>query len=458
MCGELIYEEKNYYFYFSSNILVIQPDKMMPTMNWFFNSMADQSMELDGRINVSGENNEGKKITFIGIKFARLGRGCLYAHVPAYIIGTTNNITPLPTCDSFNKIEFSGGCIDSFYFPKSIVEENEPFKEKKLQITVNFDKQAKKEIKLNKDIYSFYSTWNMPITKDINTVLNVESKLTIKFNTLKNIDEVINYYLQVSKFFEFLNNRNYVAFKKIKIYKDIFLSDSIGARKKTSTIFELNVTQSKQDFDIKPLLNSVKFNDIEKNYKSLYLHIAKKDFITEYYPDNKNDDSYVDNRKYVQIDSSFESEFNKCFTEFKTEISPYYKIVKEDIKEYLNNKKEITAGKQKKYYKYFLKIINNIDGSLEEKVKYTFNEFDNIICSTKKRLLKQYGIEKVTNEQLAEAFANRRNKISHGDEITNFTDKEIISYCLLKICVYCLTFENTGFSKEEIKNLTDKLF
>ena len=71
MCGELIYEEKNYYFYFSSNILVIQPDKMMPTMNWFFNSMADQSMELDGRINVSGENNEGKKITFIGIKSGR---------------------------------------------------------------------------------------------------------------------------------------------------------------------------------------------------------------------------------------------------------------------------------------------------------------------------------------------------------------------------------------------------
>lgn len=458
MCGELIYEEKNYYFYFSNNILVIQPNKMLPTMNWFFNSIANQEMELDGRVNISGENNEGKEITFIGIKFARLGRGCLYAYVPAYIIGTTNNITPLPTCDNFNKIEFSGGCIDNFYYPKSIVEENEPFKEKKLQISVNFDKQAKKEIKLNGDLYSFYSTWNMPISKDINIVLNVESKLTIKFNTLKSIDEVIKYYIKVSKFFEFLNNRNHVTFKKIRIYKDILLSDPTGNEKKTSAIFELNITQSKQDFDIKPMLKSIRFSDIEKNYKSLYLHITKQDFITEYYPDNENDDSYVDNRKYVQIDSSFESEFNKFFPEFKSETSEAYKNVKEDIEKYLKNKKETMTGKKKKYYKYFLRIINNIDGSLMEKVKYTFDKFDDIICTTKERLLKRYRIETATNEQLAEAFANRRNKISHGDEITNFTDKEVIAYCLLKICVYCLTFENTGFSKEEIKNLTDKLF
>lgn len=59
---------------------------------------------------------------------------------------------------------------------------------------------------------------------------------------------------------------------------------------------------------------------------------------------------------------------------------------------------------------------------------------------------------------MAQSFSKRRNKISHGESTGNFNDREIISYILLRMCIYCLTLERCKFSFEDIEKMVNKLF
>ena len=69
-----------------------------------------------------------------------------------------------------------------------------------------------------------------------------------------------------------------------------------------------------------------------------------------------------------------------------------------------------------------------------------------------------YDIEKAKDGILAEKFVKRRNDISHGNGTKQFEPLEIISYELLRICIYCITLEGCKFSEEKMKIFIDKIF
>ena len=111
-----------------------------------------------------------------------------------------------------------------------------------------------------------------------------------------------------------------------------------------------------------------------------------------------------------------------------------------------------------KNYDYFYKVIKEKEGTLEDKIVYSYKKYNNIISRKKEMLFYDFNIKPVKYGKLASSFITRRNDIAHGRGNREFNVFEIISYELLRICIYCITLERCKFNFDEIENIINKLF
>ena len=157
------------------------------------------------------------------------------------------------------------------------------------------------------------------------------------------------------------------------------------------------------------------------------------------------------------------------FPNFKATINSNYQEVKDQILKNIYNQKyklktnqnklsENDINKKIEYYEYFCKIINNIDGTLEEKVCHALNQYEDILKKKKETLLEYYDINKKKDTILAKKFSERRNKISHGESTDKFNDSEITAYILLRMCIYCMVLERCNFNADDINRIVNKIF
>lgn len=462
VCGELRFKRKKFYFNFQDNILTIQPVKMEDYVEWFFEEFINE--EEHKKYNLEGTTNEGNYICFIEVIPRPIGRGAFSSFVPAYIIGKTNGLNPLPNCKEIHSIIFSGECVDRLYHPKQILSIQNDNKE--INIKTSLKENYNKEFMINKDKHFYFIHSSILQNKDINNVLKVDSKLEIIFDKEKTINQIMKYYHKITHFFSFINNRKIITFNEIILRKKIKV-DFGNEIKDMKTDFTLYVNHNpEQKIDLHNNKHSyISLTDIEKNYDKIFNEVSDNNFLIHYYPLNKNENFVIDNNKYIQISSAFESEFNKTFKNFKASKNENYRIVKDNMLKYiqtsineLSNNDNKDIKKQIKYLNNFKTIINNVEGSLEEKIAYALEKYDNILKPYKEDLLKTYHIENIKKTILSRKFSERRNKISHGLETDFFSDVEIIGYILIKYTIYCITFDRLGFSEKEIKEFLNKIF
>lgn len=337
ICGELVFNGNNYKFDFRDNILVIQPEKLEKYSEWYFKQIGKGNTVDMEEINLEGTTNNGYYICFVHIKFSHLGRGILKAYVPGYILCRANNINNIPSCNEIEKLRFYGECLDKFYYPKRVVENNDLLKENKLKIEIDNQNIENDEIKINNDIFSFGVEWKMPYSSNINVVLDVTSYLEIKFNSFKDLEQLIKYYINVKKIFSFLYNRRFIKFKVIKAYKKVQIYNPIEKNMNVSQIeYEVHFLDTDEEIDINKR-NYIHLEEIKGKLPKIYKEITNQNFLTEYYPSNEKDSLFIDNNKFLQIASAFESEFDKLFPNFKSTNSSEYKDVKDSILKCLNN-------------------------------------------------------------------------------------------------------------------------
>ena len=474
ICGNLNFNDMEYKFDYRNDILVIIPNELEDYSRWNFNYFLKQ--EKFERINVEGITNMGQYICFIHVKFSNLGRGILQAFVPGYIIGDTNNLNPLPKCENIEEISFYGDCINKFYFSKKNIGINDILEEKDFKITFPEKELLEKKFIINKDEFVFKTDWELSYNRINTNLVNIESFIKINFYKQKSIDEIVEYFLNLSKFFEFINNRKIVNFSKIKLYKhqkvrNQFKSNEI---KNTKISFDCFFKSTDEKIDLNSLDKIITLDDLDDNFKKTYINVTKKNFSTAYYPLSIVDNRYIDNDKFINVSSAFESEFDKLYPKFKSSVETEYKEVKEMILKSIDNKRYREAKKVKnveekdeiKHFKkiiseckYFHKIIKKIDGTLSEKINYAYKQFSNILEPQKQKILKKYDIKSVKIGTIVKKFIDRRNSISHGYALEPFDNLEIVGYELIRIVIYCITFKRSGFSNEEkIKELIERIF
>ena len=455
ICGELFYKRKKYHFTFQDNILNMLPSKLEP----FYSMLFDYDEKETPNCNINGITEKKYNICFIDVKPRPVGSGVLRCFVPAYTLNKSNGLIPPPKADKIENIIFKGHAIDNFYPPKRIIT-NEP-KGKNISININLDKFKAEKYDFKDEIIQIFSGYNMPNSNNSNEVLNVSSYFEISFKKPKSITSILKTYLKVQKLFGFLNNRQIVTWDSITLQKKIYIEE---IQQNITIEFNLYVAYDpSKSIDIGSFSDSITLEDIKDYFPVLYTTLTRKDYNIYYLPLNKNDNSIVTNDYFLKIAYTFESQMLKCYPKFKSDINQNFKyskslLLRNITKELSRLSKIAGTGKKRKYLEDFYGKIKNIEGTLEEKLLFCLRKFDSVILARKNLMQSHYGLQDIPYQTISKSFSVRRNKIAHGIYVGNFEDIDIISYTLVKMCIYCLILEHCNIPIEEITKICNKLF
>lgn len=459
--GKIEYESKKYSFYYINNILTLIPDKDLEDI-WktMFKNLREKTIE--NTVILEGITSTGFRIAFINIKLVKENGGIYKSFVPAYIVGNSNLVSPLPKIEKFNSITFYGKCLDNFFNPQSVIEY---LNDNDRNIKTVIKRTNNKDIEINGDIFNISVTTNLTHAEEnINTPLILKSYLKIDFESSKNIMEIINYFRSMGEFFKFLYSRTNIKFDEIKLTSSVKMKeDTIKDYINTFNFYYYISDDDK--IDLPDSYDCIKYNQIEDNIKNIYLTVNKKDVYKSYYDLNKDDELKVTINKYSNISSAFESWFDINFPKFKSDTSENYKILKNNVIKFIDDCiRQEDAKENKEILHLFKSDIEKLEGSLKEQIKYCLKIFKDCISNVKKNITSSYSIkyssEDELDELIANTFKNTRNKIAHGnmkDEIL-FSDMDMVAYVIVKKIVRCLVFLKSGVEIDKIKDLVDDRF
>lgn len=460
--GKIEYNSKKYGFYYINNILTLIPDEDLEEV-WksMFKSLKERT--INDILFLKGITSSGYRITFINIKLIRQSGGIYKAFVPAYIIGNSNMVNPLPEINNFESMIFYGKCIDNFFDNRKVIEfKNDDIREINMKI-----KTLKNDVFLiEKDKFNFgISSTLSRIEKNTNTPVIVKSYLQINFENKKSITEIIEYYREVSELFEFLYLREHVKFDEIKLISrgKVKIEDEI---KKITNTFNLYCYLNEDaKIDLPDINNCIKYEQIESNFKELYLTVNNKKAYKNYYNLNKDDELKITVNKYQNISSAFESWFDINFPKFKSNSNENYRILKDKVTNFIDDCiNEEDKRENKEILKWFELDIKNMEGSLKEQIRYSLGVFSECIINVKKNLINNYNIkyesEEDLNEMISNTFKNTRNGIVHGNMKSEilFSDMDVVAYAIVERLVQCLVFYKANVDKDKIKEIVDDKF
>lgn len=458
--GKITYDNQEFCFNYNDNIITLYPEKLEDRWKSMKNMFLKANLkDNNNTINLYGETSNGEPIAFIKLSLKMVGRGIYRSFVPAYIIGNCNAISPLPEIKNFKKMILKGACVDYLYNPRQLIKELSATKKFKPIIKFNEMKNVRKRIKVNNDNWNFGVAWNMPY-KERNTIINLNAGLSIDFQNLKNVDEIIEYYIKIEKLFCFLNNRKHVIFSSIKLYKDIkFYDDILKKVKKDYITFVLNINERKDvEYDLPDKHRQISILDLNNHIEAIYNGINEDPFIDESLPNNTYESNHVSVENFIRTTSAFESEFDRTYPKYKTNKKGNYKRVKNKILDYIEECKKGESNHTIEYINEFYNAIDNLEGTLPEQICCALKEFTKPLEKLKQRLFVHYNITKVNNAELAQQFARKRNYIAHGRELQEITDIEIVVYILVERLIYCLLLKRVGCSIDEITIILEKIF
>ncbi len=460
--GKIEYNNEKYGFYYINNILTLIPDNALEDV-WesIFSTLKERT--VDTELLLEGITSSGHRIMFINVKLVKQSGGLYKAFVPAYIIGKTNMMKPLPVIDNFNSIVFYGKCIDNFLNPqKTLSLEDFDTKDKKIKLK----KILNKNIEIENDIFNMGINYSLKCSeKNINTPLIVKSFLEIKFKDEKNVKEIVKYYRKVGELFKFLYSRKYIRFTEIKLTSKGKVRDGKEIKDILNTFDFYYYLPDEDKIDLPEEKNCIKYEQIKDYLGNIYLTVNKESIYKNYYNLNQEEQRKITINKYANISSAFESWFDENFPKFKSDTNENYKMLKNKVLDFIKKCiDEEVEDENKEILSWFKHDINNMEGSLKEQIKYALNLFEGCIKNAKNNVVKQYNIEysseEELNEKIANTFKETRNKIAHGnlkDEIL-FSDMDVVAYSIVERLVKCLALYKSKVDIDTIKEILDDRF
>lgn len=446
--GKVYYKEKQYSYSYDGKFISLTPDELEPGFLFL-----TKEEEKEG--SVIGITNTNRSIMFLKLKLRDVGMGVLKSFVPAYIVCRANLIDHFLDFESFESMFFYGDVVNNFYDPQKLLVNTEPDK-----VVLKSYKDVKKEfvVNNNKTCFGISSARQYSIKK---YPLKLESYYQIQFNKKANVEEIIDYYIEVSKFFSFIYKRSHIQFDKIKLQKKILVPPfKPFEQEEKEQLIDCRLYVAPQQnvkIDLPRFIHSLKLGDVEDRFENIYKVINDKNAYLNHYSANSSDDRYIDIDKYLKITASFESWFGMNFPEFKSKKDKIYKDIKGKTIEFLEESKLSGNKKEKKYLDTFIKTINLLEGRLDEKLQHSFNLFSSITENFASKLIEQYELEVKNIKEVFVVYSKKRNKLSHGNiSELEFKSEEIIGAIITQKMIRFLSFRKMGFTNEEIAKLFEK--
>lgn len=303
--------------------------------------------------------------------------------------------------------------------------------------------------------------------KDIQTTLNISrsisimsenpiclrTELDLSFANTESPEFLLDIVNLVEKFLSFISYRKNVYIEEIQLKKLI--------NKKLHHCGKLYIYRNRDSFNEseKVIKNQIiNFELIQENYGNLFQLLSDETIYLDHVPYNSRDSKIITPSRFVLITAAFEWEFRHIYRNIKEIENENFKIVKHELKSFIDKKIEDTSGKKKNYFKKYLNIISNSDMSLSERIMRVLKDNEEILKPFINNLYNMNGINEIKHQDIANRIQTQRNNYAHGN-----IDKEIdllvvLDLSVLEWCIYVLVLKEIGLEDDIVKKCINKLF
>lgn len=412
------------------------------------------------KIDIDGETLDKRYIRFFNVKIKTFDFKEFKAFIPAYLIGMNNNFEKVIKPTDVKEIIFFGECITRVLPPKESVKKNINYKKKIYSLTHFGDYDSHHSFEFENKKYKFLPKIILSkCDEDGKSKMEVTTCLFVSSDKKITFKGIIDTYKEVQKLFSFLCYRSHVSFQNIILNQRVLVDYGNQVREEIIK-YKLFVAEEDREYDLPLCDNVLNISEHMHNIPFLIKNLLMDDYILSTMPINKNDLIYVDTNKFLAMSTSFEALFLKKHKKYKSSKNKDYYLAKKKTLLYLKKQidDEKNNRKMKKYFKSFYNEVMQLEGRLEEKLKFYYEKYENILKDDINRYKEYHNIDIITKELLSQAFSSKRNVLSHGlKKIENFSLLEILSYCLLRKIVYGMILENSNFEPDDIKMILDTM-
>lgn len=183
---------------------------------------------------------------------------------------------------------------------------------------------------------------------------------------------------------------------------------------------------------------------------NLLKEIVEENILLGNIPDKKLNRIIVNNISISKDTAEFEYEFKKAYPQGV----PYSKNrieIEKKVKSELEYLKRKASGKEKDYYKQFIKHIKQ--ESLKGNMQFAFKNHKQILAHLKARLNLNISFDEVSEE-----CSKARNAVNHGKKGQKITAHTANCYVLLRMLIYSMQLKRVGLEEEKIKESIISLY
>ncbi|MCD8379711.1 MAG: hypothetical protein LUC95_05240 [Lachnospiraceae bacterium] len=443
--GKFEFRGKMYPFYYEGSLVTVvqQP--------WEYNDDFEKVSYVE---KIEGLTNSNKVIVFLKCEF----QGGSFKEIYSNVIFSTKGFVLFGESDcSFNCIEFESDALNTFYPPIQLVDRKALLNEKVYKVkdyvdtTERFDTIVNEEnIKMELSI-----PWKFSLRPEDKAIGEKYSVWRMEFETPKCSEDIAKYYLYLLDFLVFVNFRKNVAIEHFTLYKvEDTTYNKVGIGK-----FFSNQTGYDSKVENSIIFEDLTHDEISRLFSCISIQRKQDSYNDSYIPENAKKYRSFNWIDWLNTALSFEGEYCKRYKDLKSQSDSNFANAKEYLLTQIDNKIKESGvsikNKRNSAWSKFKHLIEHTDTRLEEKFRFSLNQFSDEISVIKGQLLKKYKISE--DVDLAIDYADYRNHLAHGD-IVEMSDSNVVNFILMRVFIYCFILERADISKDVRKKAVEKLF
>lgn len=443
--GKFEFRGKMYPFYYEGSLVTVvqQP--------WEYNDDFEKVSYVE---KIEGLTNSNKVIVFLKCEF----QGGSFKEIYSNVIFSTKGFVLFGESDcSFNCIEFESDALNTFYPPIQLVDRKALLNKKVYKVkdyvdtTERFDTIVNEEnIKMELSI-----PWKFSLRPEDKAIGEKYSVWRMEFETPKCSEDIAKYYLYLLDFLVFVNFRKNVAIEHFTLYKvEDTTYNKVGIGK-----FFSNQTGYDSKVENSIIFEDLTHDEISRLFSCISIQRKQDSYNDSYIPENAKKYRSFNWIDWLNTALSFEGEYCKRYKDLKSQSDSNFANAKEYLLTQIDNKIKESGvsirNKRNSAWSKFKHLIEHTDTRLEEKFRFSLNQFSDEISMIKSQLLKKYKISE--DVDLAIDYADYRNHLAHGD-IVEMSDSNVVNFILMRVFIYCFILERADISKDVRKKAVEKLF
>lgn len=246
----------------------------------------------------------------------------------------------------------------------------------------------------------------------------------------------------------------YLCYRKNVQFNNIFVYGT-----KRQKIGKFKFENSNYVIEKKPLEKGrcIQLKSIEGYEGNILKEIADETLYTVHLPDSYQDSLIFNEARFLLITGAFEWTYQRVYPDSK--ISSSRKKANEAVLQKLKPLEADARGKEKGWYKKFIKEIeNNCLKSLQDKIAQTGKKYKNVLLRYCEGMAPYAKAQPFDFVNIGKEIATQRNNYAHGNIDKEYREDALPGIVILEYTIYCMQLALCEIPEDKIILAIDQLF